>query len=906
MLRRSRNLLLLFAGLLVAGFTTLVVLAKVYEPEVKQRLVAAINERLHAPVSVGDMDLTLIARFPNASLRLQNVYAQEVRSDGLAPDTLLYAEELFLEFSLIDLIRGNYTVKYIHGTAVTAYPALDRNGQENYLIWKSDSTSTSNAIALERVSFNELVLRFRDDRDGLEILTRNRELTLRGAFSDAANNVGIEGNMHLVHWQKGTELLLADRKADIRAELAFGGADGVFRITRGELRSGKVPLEFTLEMAPDAKGRTLDLRANGLGLPLAETAALLPEQMAKYLQRYGMKGEVDLAVRYSGPLYGAGPSLALGAKVSKGRMKERVSGTVLSDIFGELSLELSQSGTPSKLLVKDFSARSAKGSISGNWSSNGITNATLKADLHGDIALADLLRFAQIDTLEQVSGHLKANARVEGKLRDLGDLKASDLRALRIDGNVELRDATLKLKGVRHRVEHLDAALAIKGNDAAIEHLRGELQGSTITLQGSLRNLMPYLLFDDQRLVIEAKAASPNLDLAALLLDPAPAKRNSSPAEEKPYTLSLPATIELDLQVRVEELAFEDFRANAINGTVRMKDRVLKASPMTFNTASGAVLGSLQLDARDPRVHQLAIEATFKDINITQLFREFKDFGQDFIGHRHLSGRSQAHIRLNAPMSPSLSIDMQRLTCTVDIAIEEGGIKGHEPIIAVADHLKGNKLVAPFVNIPELRKRLTDIRFARLENRIDIRDGAVHIPLMEVRSTAMDIELSGTHWFDDRIDHHLNFRLSDLFRMGKPTRDEFGPIADDGTGMRVFLRMYGTASDPQFANDGAMAAARRKQQFQQEKQELRDILRQDLGLFKGKEGGNTTSRPAETGTTIKVDWGDPEPAPTTSTVRKDSTKTEEPKQRKGLGKLLQDDKDTGKDGQPRERVKVEE
>ena len=28
----------------------------------------------------------------------------------------------------------------------------------------------------------------------------------------------------------------------------------------------------------------------------------------------------------------------------------------------------------------------------------------------------------------------------------------------------------------------------------------------------------------------------------------------------------------------------------------------------------------------------------------------------------------------------------------------------------------------------------------------------------------MDLELSGTHWFDDRIDHHLNFRLSDLFR----------------------------------------------------------------------------------------------------------------------------------------------
>jgi len=109
----------------------------------------------------------------------------------------------------------------------------------------------------------------------------------------------------------------------------------------------------------------------------------------------------------------------------------------------------------------------------------------------------------------------------------------------------------------------------------------------------------------------------------------------------------------------------------------------------------------------------------------------------------------------------------------------------------------------------------------------------------------MDMELSGTHGFDDRIDHHINFRLSDLFRKAGRDRDEFGPIVDDGTGMRIFLHMYGTASDPQFANDGAMAAARRKKQFQQEKQELRSILNEELGLFRKKQ---PDTAPATTGT----------------------------------------------------------
>ncbi|MBK7946299.1 MAG: hypothetical protein IPJ85_13770, partial [Flavobacteriales bacterium] len=134
-----------------------------------------------------------------------------------------------------------------------------------------------------------------------------------------------------------------------------------------------------------------------------------------------------------------------------------------------------------------------------------------------------------------------------------------------------------------------------------------------------------------------------------------------------------------------------------------------------------------------------------------------------------------------------MKLDRDRIACTIDIAVDNGAIKEQAQLLAIADYLRKNKLVSPFVDTDELRKRLTEIRFAKLENRIEIRDGAVHVPMMEVRSNALDIELAGTHWFDDRIDHRINFRLSDLFRLGKPTKDEFGPIADDGTGMRMFL-----------------------------------------------------------------------------------------------------------------------
>ncbi|MGV3636759.1 MAG: AsmA-like C-terminal region-containing protein [Flavobacteriales bacterium] len=877
MLRMLRNAVLALAALFVLGFGTLVVLAHVYEDEVKAKLIGAVNAELATPVSVSGMDLTLVARFPQASMRLNDVLAMEVRSDDAKPDTLLYAKELFLEFSLWDLFSGDYTVQEIHATQARLYPGLDTKGRGNYIVWKTDSTRTgSSPINLDKVSFNDLHVRYHDDRSALIINTHSDALALSGRFDEALNTLNLNGDAHLLSWMDGGTSVLTDRKAYLKLKMEFGAPDALFRIIAGEVVSGSVPLEVSLAVTEEQAGTAVDLRATGLGLDLEDAVELLPEGLKQALAGYTMKGEVDLAVHYTGPV--SGPSLSLGAKVTKGRLKEQRSGTVVSDVFGELALDLSPQGVPRKLVVKNFSARSGGGTVSGTWQSNGLTNATVKADLRSDIALADLLRFAQVDTLEQVSGRLSADLHIRGRLRDMADIRAVDLRALNVNGTLAARDATLKLKGVRHTIQQLDADLAIHGNDATVQGLKAMLQGNELVLSGTLRNLIPYLLFDDQRLVIEARGSSPRIDLAALV------SSGSADAESKDYRLTLPSTIELDLQAQVDELVFEEFRATDIRGTMSMKGSILRVDPMTFGTASGTVRGALELDARDAaRSYPLAINASLDGIELQQLFREFQDFGQDFIGHRHISGRTKAQVAFNAPLSPAMKLDMDRLVCVIDIGVDNGVIKGHAPMLEVADHLQKNKLVAPFVDVPELRRRLGDIRFARLENQIEIRNGAVHIPQMLVSSSVMDIELSGTHWFDDRIDHHLNFRLSDLFRKGSAD-DEFGPVVDDGTGMRLFLHMYGTANDPQFGNDGAMAAAKRKKQFQEEKQELKQILREELGLFKGK------TRPADPAAKV-VD-----PAAPRFEVEEQGLDTNptagaqgsQPRQRKGLGRLMKD------------------
>src|SRR5690606_29563650 len=150
-----------------------------------------------------------------------------------------------------------------------------------------------------------------------------------------------------------------------------------------------------------------------------------------------------------------------------------------------------------------------------------------------------------------------------------------------------------------------------------------------------------------------------------------------------------------------------------------------------------------------------------------------------------------------------------------------------------------------------LRKQLQRVTFAKLENRIAIKDRKVHLPQVTASSSVMDLEVSGTHGFDGEVDDHLNCRLGDLFRTGRGRQDDFGPIIHDGPGLRVFLHMYGTTDNLQFGNDGAMAAARRKERMKQETAQLKGILK---GIVTG-ENTASAATPSSPQDRITVELG---------------------------------------------------
>ena len=149
-------------------------------------------------------------------------------------------------------------------------------------------------------------------------------------------------------------------------------------------------------------------------------------------------------------------------------------------------------------------------------------------------------------------------------------------------------------------------------------------------------------------------------------------------------------------------------------------------------------------------------------------------------------------------------------------------------------------------------ERMRNVKFSKLENVIEIRNRVVTIPMMDIRSSAMDISAKGTHTFDHVIDYAVGFNLRDLLIRKDKELNE----ADDGLGKWMYLSMKGTVDNPAYAVDRELAKEVRKESMEAERDNMKALFKDEFGLFKKDHSVGKYKENAEGPgkSTITVEW----------------------------------------------------
>ena len=862
-----------------------------HEDELKQGALKSLNEGLLTEMKIDTLSYSFFAHFPNASLRCQNVVLFDTFEDR---DTLLWAKELSLEVSLFNLISGDYRFDQVRVSDGGMHMKRNATGGDNYHFWKqSESTDTTEvAFALETVKLENILYILDDEYSKVNVRTAHLNATVTGNFS--GDEIKLEGELSTPDALVSVEGKRWVPNLPIAGTLStvLDVANERYAFPTFNIAINEVNAEGSALFALLPEGVNCSIDANFSDIVLANVPDMLPAEEGALLKSYAMKGDGAAHFTLTG-LSGNGNTPAWEAKgnLSNASVEQIAEGVSLDHISTSFEVAGGANATD-KLVIRSFSGELEGGTVSFNGVWSDFTHPHLNFKANAEVDLHAAQAFLNLDPIGQFEGDASLTLSYIGKAPFLRKPDAQTfsnaMKNAEVSGTLLLFDAEIQLASLPRALEEVNAQIQLLGDHADIEQLSLKVGETDLLLKGKLTNFVPWAMNEGATLYVDADCQSNLFDLNSFVSNEAVSEATSAEA----YDVDLPSNIVLKLSTNIAQFSFREFRASTMKGDLSMDHQGIYFRNMSCQTAGGTYSMSLS-NTRADNGYSLSVESHMRKIDIAQLFEEFEDFGQDFITSANVHGLCTADATFRAYMSKSLEIDPASIVSHIDLKLENGELIELQSMAHISQYMKENKLISPFVRTAALEEKLKHIHFETLENQIEIRNERIYFPTMDIHSSAMDITVKGSHWFNQSIDYSVGLYLRDFLIQANQT--EFGEVEDDGLGNRFFLSMTGTTDNPNFGYDRLARKEVRKQERQEEKESFKQLLREELNLFGGKDSTSTPEETPPKKTGVTVDWGeggDDKP-------KKSSTTAKEEKQGKKLWKLLKANEEE------KEKVKIE-
>ena len=842
-----KTILIVLLSLVVLIPLASVVLASLYRDKIKDYVLAEVNKELLAPVSISDkVDLTLFQQFPYVSLELNDVFVREV-SEQTKNDTLFYFREVYLGFNILDIINKNYNIKKIAAEKGVVKIKRDKEGKGNYEIFKTrkDTIASSFSIALNEVKFRDTRLYYLDEALGQDISSYQEKIKLKGDFSEKQFSLDIASRGQLYLFEQSKKEILRDKKLGIELVLNVNSEKGIYTFEKGDVTVAQMQVAVTGSIRSSRSGGETNLSVDGKNFDVSEIISLLPESAANKLADYSSDGGLYFKASYKGKTSeGNSPSLNADFGIEKGDISHKPSGISLEEVSvkGNYTMKDIRKTETATLSVSSFHASLADGRLSGAFSIRNFLHPDVQATVDAEFDLQKLVHFLHLDTLEEISGTAALNASFRASFNDMENITAEEISRATTSGNVALKDASFKLKGNKRSFKELNGDFAFNNNELKIEFFSGVISGTDFALTGYFRNILQYFLLPDQQLYINASAKSELINLDQLLEEGNTTETATVTNEE--YHLNLSPNLAFDIMLSAQELKFRKFSAKEIKGIVKLKDGYFTANNLSFTGMSGSAKADLSLIKNPENNFDISCDAVISDIDVQQLFYECENFGQKFITDENMRGRATANISLTGVLSPSLIMDLSKLEVKSNLAVSKGELVDFKPL----------EELSRFIKVEDLNH----VKFASMSNNIEIKDKKVIIPLMKIQSSAIDIDVSGTHGFDNNMEYHFRVFLSDILfgkaRKAKKENEEFGYLEDDGRGKTsLYLTMKGVDGNYRFSYDSKSVRDKIKSDMKRENQNMKALLNEEFGWFK-KDSASFKQKEPEKNTELKIEW----------------------------------------------------
>jgi len=801
--------LLIVTGILLLVPALLGITGYVYRDQVREMVVSEINRHLDTEIAVDQISFSLLSSFPYAELRFSKVVVKEP-SHFSSSGTVLSAEKVSLLLGISSIFKRPYSLKKIIIENASLNLQVDEKGNPNYEVWKKTEDSSGEGVEFD---LHDVVLKNVDvlyynvlKKQDISFLIQDGNLA--GNFRDQNFLLSSAGDLVSASVKLDGTHYLKNKDCTIDLGISVDRSKGSYTFSKSVLKLAGLELQLEGVIRETDDGFDSDLAISSPGADLPSLLSLIPGPYMTAAKGYNYTGNMQ----FSGSVKGKSdkkntPHVEFEFRCKNVSLNPEGTNYHLTKVntSGYFTNRKNKANPVTYLKLENFTAMLEGKPVNARIEIENFSRPLINMKASAELALEPMSKFFLPDPLESVTGQMLIDATFNGI--------AGEKSTYRSSGNIRFSNVSFRVKKHDLSFNSFNAMIHLRGNDVVVDNFSGKAGNSDFNLSGDFRNLFGWLLDPKQKLEVVASASSGFIDLNELL----PANDQGSGDSDSTFRLQFSDRLKFRLDLEAGRLLFRKFEATAISGQLALESKVLMTRQLNFNTAGGAVRLKGTIDERPADSLRIEYDALVNNLNINSLFIEMGNFGQQVIVDRNLKGRVSAEIQFRSMWSDDLEINDKSIYVKSDIVIENGELLNFDPMLALSKFVKGTDLRA--------------IKFSTLSNTIEIKDRRIYIPVMEIKSSAIDITASGVHTFDNAVDYKLQLYLSQILgRKVKEQNTEFGVIEDDGLGRpRLYVTMKGTASEPKFAWDRKATEQKITEEISKETKGLKQLLKEEFG-----------------------------------------------------------------------------
>lgn len=811
------------------------ILTTFYADEIKKQIAKQVNQYLAVPVDVKEIDFTVWKTFPLASVNFKDVKIY----DALINDKkhyFLQAQDLYFSFNVLDIINKKYKVRSFSMENGEIYLRFNENGDGNYKFWKEITSSPNSEplnVNLKKISGQNIKFNFEHKKYNQSYKINVKEIDFSGQFSQSKYALTTNLVSYVTRLNIGGINYISNKNVALNLDLNVD--NNKYEINTGDLVVSQVPFKLKGLIESKENETYLDLNISENKTTIEDLLSVLPERYSARIDKYKGDGDINFKTKIKGIVSeNSNPDIRADFTISNGNLSFNNVDLNSFKLKGYYTNGAKHNNKTSVLKLNSFSGKLQNQQIKGDLTISNFDLPTAVGNVEGKLNLADLGKFINVDTLSNLKGQLDLNLDFSWPLHGAQN-KERILSEYKTTGYLNFTNVSFGVKQRLADFENLNADLVFNNEDIKINEFNGQINKSDFKLKGYFENVIPYFTGLGKKLTVDADLISNNLELDEVL-----AFQGSS--NNTYFNVVFPEDINFNIRANVLKFKFNKFVGEKLDGKISLQNRKLATENLNLNGFDGSVILSGLIDGTDTTKLKVSCQIKTEKLNVSKMFYQLENFGQQYLTDKNIKGELSAETQFQAVWSSALTIDQKSILLHTDVTLDNGELNDYQALMSLSK----------FIEVNELKQ----VKFSTLKNQIDIKDRTVNIPMMEIKSSALNISLAGTHTFDQFLDYHFKVALKDLLAnkaRKKKENSEFGEFEEEGKKVNLFIHVKGHIDNLKFTYDKKGFKEQIKGEINNEKNTVKALLKEEFGLFKKdtsiKALDKTDKRPA-----VEVEW----------------------------------------------------